>query len=124
MSRVWKTIRGYIWWTYPRGNVHYDVMVTLILAFIFLTPRWVFNDKPTERVPHQTGVVVSPDGDSLIYQIDASAVPSKNDAAIRQELLRVIEPIAGETEVTRYASVTDDHGHVKSYKVWVKRPYR
>lgn len=124
MSKVWQTIRSYIWWTHPRGNVHYDVMVTLILAFIFLTPRWMFNDKPTERVPHQTGVVVSPDGESLIYQIDASAVPAKDDAEIRRELLRVIEPIAGEAEVMRYEQVADHHGNVKTYKVWVKRPYR
>jgi len=124
MSKIWQTIRGYIWWTHPRGNVHYDVMVTLILAFIFITPRWVFNDKPTTRVPHQTEVVVSPDGDSLMYQIDASAVAAKSDAEVRRELLRVIEPISGETEVTRYEPVFDRHGHVRFYKVWVKRPYR
>jgi hypothetical protein len=124
MSKAWQTIRGYIWWTHPRGNMHYDVMVTLILAFIFLTPRWMFNDKPTERVPHQTGVVVSPDGDNLIYQIDGSAVQAKSDATIREQLLRVIEPITGEAVVTRYEAVADNHGKVMSYKVWVKKPYR
>jgi hypothetical protein len=124
MSKIWKTIRGYIWWTHPRGNMHYDVMVTLILIFIFLTPRWVFNDKPTERIPHQSGVVVTPDGDNLIYQIDASAVQGKTDSSIREELLRVIEPISGEAVVTRYETVTDNRGKVKAYKVWVKKPYR
>lgn len=124
MSRIWQTIRGFIWWTHPRGSVHYDIMVTLILAFIFLTPRWVFNDKPTERVPHQSGVVVSPDGDNLVYQIEASAVQGKDDASIREELLHVIEPISGETAITRYQAIADDHGKVKAYKVWVQRPYR
>ncbi len=124
MSKLWRTICGYVWWTHPRGNVHYDVMVTLILAFIFLTPRWVFNDKPTERVPHQSGVVVSPDGDTLLYRIDASAVQGKNDAAVREELLHVIEPISGETVVTRYEGIKDEHGNLKEYKVWVKKPYR
>jgi hypothetical protein len=123
MSKIWRTIRGYVWWVYPRGSVHYDVMVTLILAFIFLTPRWVFNDKPTERVPHQSEVVVLPDGDNFIYEIDASAVKSQDDAAIRQELLHVVEPIAGEAEVVRYEAVRDDRGHVKLYKVWVQKPY-
>ncbi len=124
MSKIWQTICGYVWWTHPRGNMHYDVMVTLILAFIFLTPTWVFNDKPTQRVPHQTGVVVSPDGDNLVYQIDASAVQGKSDTAIREELLHVIEPISGETVVTRYEPVNDEHGKIKEYRVWVKRPYR
>lgn len=124
MSKLWQTIRGFIWWTYPRGSVHYDVMVTIILVFIFLTPRWIFNDKPTERIPHQSGVVVLPDGDSFIYQIDASAVTGKDEATIRAELLRVVEPIAGEAEITRYDTVRDNHGQVKTYKVWVRRPFR
>jgi hypothetical protein len=104
--------------------MHYDVMVTLILTFIFLTPRWVFNDKPAERIPHQTGVVVLPDADSFIYQIDASAVQSKDDASVRSDLLRVVEPIAGEAEITKYEAVKDERGNVKTYKVWVRRPFR
>jgi len=124
MSKLWQTIRSYIWWTHPRGSLHYDVMVTLILAFIFLTPRWVFNDKPTERIPHQTGVVVLPDADSFIYQIDSSAIRSADDESVRRDLLRVVEPIAGEAEITKYEVVKDDRGQVKTYKVWVRRPYR
>lgn len=99
-------------------------MVSLILAFIFFTPRWVFNDKPTERVPHQSGVVVSPEGDTLVYQIDAAAVQGNSDAEIREQLLRVIEPISGETAVSRYEAVKDSSGRIKSYRVWVQRPYR
>lgn len=124
MSKIWQVIRGYIWWTYPRGSVHYDVMVTLILAFIFLTPRWFFNDKPTERVPHHSEVVVLPDGDSFQYQIDASAVSGKDEDTIREDLLHVVEPIAGEAEIERFEAVRDDHGKPKIYRVWVRRPYR
>ena len=28
-------LMSYFYWTYPRGGFHYDVMVTLILLFIF-----------------------------------------------------------------------------------------
>ncbi len=124
MSKIWQTIRGYIWWTHPRGNVHYDVMVTLILMFIFLTPRGAFNDKPTERIPHQSGAVaVFPDGDNLVYQIDASEVPGKTDTAIREQLRQVIEPISGEVAVTSYEAVSDGHGKAKAYRVRVRKPY-
>ncbi len=124
MSRVWQTIRGYIWWTYKRGSFHYDVMVTLILLFIFLAPRWIeFNDKPTERIPHQTGVLVVPDGDQFVYQIEAAAVQGTDAASIRRDLVRVIEPIAGAIDLVRYEAVRDGKGHIKSYKVWVRRPY-
>ena len=64
------------------------VMVTLILAFIFLTPLWVnFRDKPQERPPHQTEVVVQQEGDGFIYKVDASAVKADSDADIRESLL-------------------------------------
>lgn len=122
MSRIWKAISGYVWWTHERGSMPYDVMVTLILAFIFITPYYLnFKDKPVERVPHQTGVVVYPDGQNLVYQIDASAVKAGDDATMQQEFLRVIEPIAGEVDVDRYESMRDARGKVIGYKVWVTR---
>ncbi len=125
MSKLWQTIRGYVWWTWPRGSVHYDIMVTLILMFIFLTPSRFFNDKPTERNPHQSGVLVVPDKDnSFIYQVDASAVKAQDEDGIRQDLLRTVEPIAGEAEITRFEAVRDARGQVKLYRVWVHRPYR
>jgi hypothetical protein len=36
----------FIFWDYPRGGWQYDLMVGLILAFIFLTPREIFRDQP------------------------------------------------------------------------------
>jgi hypothetical protein len=126
MSKVWRTFRSYIWWTHQRGGFHYDVMVTLILLFIFVAPYWIsFNDKPTERNPHQTAVVtIIPDGGDFIYQIDASAVRGDNDAEIRSDLMRVIEPIAGEVVVLRYDTERDAKGHIRSYRALVKRAFR
>ena len=104
------------------GSVHYDVMVSLILLFIFLTPRSVFRDKPVERRPHQSEVIVQPDGpDGFIYEVDAAAVSGKTEAEVRDNLLRVIEPIAGEVEIAGYDSVKDSQGHVTTYKVRVQR---
>ncbi len=33
-------------WDFQRGSWQYDVMVVLILGFIFLTPRDFFRDRP------------------------------------------------------------------------------
>lgn len=123
MNAIWRTIRGYILWSYERGSIQYDVMVTLILLFVFLSPLWInFKDKPVAHYPHRTEVVVVPDGeDGFIYKIEASAVSSHGDDAIRAELLRIIEPIAGEVSISRIEPVKDHAGHVLSYKVWVQR---
>ena len=123
MSSIWRTIRGYIWWSYERGSLHYDIMVTLILLFVFLSPLVInFNDKPIERNPHQTGVSVTPDGaGGLVYLIAASAVSGTKDADVRDSLRRVIEPIAGEISITKYEPVRDPAGRIQSYRVWVVR---
>jgi hypothetical protein len=122
MNKIWKTIRGYIWWTYSRGSLHYDVMVTLILLFIFIAPRYIsFNDKPTERTLHQSKVIVSPDPHRegvLICQVDASAIAGKD---VEAELLSVIEPIAGEVVLNGYDVVKDQRGRVILYKAYVQR---
>jgi hypothetical protein len=123
MSRIWRTIRDFILWSYERGTLQYDVMVTLILLFVFFSPLWIdFHDKPVGRTPHPIGVVVTPEpGGGFIYQIEGSAVAGTDDAAVRQELLRIVEPIAGEVSIIKYDAVRDGQGRVLSYKVWVQK---
>lgn len=123
MNAVWRTIRGYILWQYERGTLHYDIMVTLILIFIFFSPRVVnFNDKPIARNPHPTDVVVSTDVQGhLLYQVEASAVTPGDDRSIRDQLLRIIEPISGAVSIVSYETVADGKGKVQSYKVLAKR---
>jgi hypothetical protein len=122
MRRAWEVVKGYIFWTYNRGSFHYDVMVTLILLFIFLTPRAWFRDKPAEHRPHQTEVIVQPDGrDGFIYSVDAGAVNGQSEDAIRADLFRVIEPIAGEVEIVSFEPVRDSRGRTFMYKVRVQR---
>ena len=123
MNTIWRTIRGYILWSYERGSLHYDVMVTLILLFVFLSPYWInFKDKPIERVPHQTGVLIQPDGQGgFIYQIQASALTAQTETSLRDQMLAIIEPITGAAAISKYEVVKDHSGHVQSYKVWVRK---
>jgi hypothetical protein len=122
MGKISQTIRGYVWWMYPRGSVHYDVMVTLILAFIFLAPLWInFRDKPVQRSPHQTEVLVKPEGNGFVYTVDAEAIQPGSEDQVRDELLRVIEPVAGEIRIDRYEAVRDNKRNISAYKVWGHR---
>jgi len=123
MSAMWRTIRGYILWSYERGTLHYDIMVTLILLFVFVSPHFInFKDKPVERNPHPIPVVVIPDPQGgFIYQIPASAVNTKASADVGQQLEQIIEPISGAVSVSRYETVKDASGRTQSYKVWVEK---
>ena len=39
-------LKRFVLWDYPRASWQYDVIVALILAFIFLTPHDLFRDQP------------------------------------------------------------------------------
>jgi hypothetical protein len=123
MGAIWRTIRGYIFWSYERGSLHYDIMVTLILIFVFLSPRFIhYKDNPVERNPHLTGVVVVPGaGGGLVYQIQASAINDASGKDIRRQLEQVIEPISGAVTITKVEPVKDSSGHALSYNVWVEK---
>ena len=123
MSGFWGTIRSYILWQHERGTLHYDIMVTLILIFVFFSPRVInFNDKPVPRALHLNDVVVTPDAQGdLVYQISASAIKPGDDQSMRDQLLRIIKPISGDVTIVHYEPVADGKGHVQTYRVLVKR---
>ncbi|MFY9648066.1 MAG: hypothetical protein WAK29_23025 [Terriglobales bacterium] len=123
MGAIWRTIRGYILWSYERGSLHYDIMVTLILLFVFVSPHWInFKDKPVERNPHLTGVVVIPnEKGGFIYQIKASAVDPAAGQDVRRQLEQIIEPISGAVSITNVETQRDASGQPLSYKVWVEK---
>ena len=123
MNAIWRTIRSYILWQHERGTLHYDIMVTLILIFIFFSPRVInFNDKPISRDPHPTEVLVTSDAEGhLLYQIEANAVKDGDDQSVRDQLLHIIEPISGAVSIVSYEPLKDSKGKVQSYKVLAKR---
>jgi hypothetical protein len=123
MNAVWRTIRSYVLWQHERGTLHYDIMVTLILVFVFFSPRVLnFNDKPALPNPHLSDVVVTPDAQGgLVYQISASAITPGDQPSVRDQLLQIIQPISGEVSIVSYDPVADGKGRVQSYKVVVKR---
>ncbi len=123
MNAIWRTIRSYILWQHERGTLHYDIMVTLILIFIFFSPRVInFNDKPISRNPHPTEVVVTSDAEGhLLYQVAASAVSAGDEQSVRDQLLHIIEPISGAVSIVSYEVVSDGKGKVQSYRVLAQR---
>src|SRR5258708_35657748 len=103
-------------------------MVTLIMLFVFLSPRVIdFNDRPVQRNPHPSDIIVSPDENGgFVYQIQGKAIqsgasPGEDDPAVRAQLLRIIEPISGEIRIIKYEALTDKKGNVLAYKGWVQR---
>jgi hypothetical protein len=122
MRRFLRAIGAYIWWTHPRGSVQYDVMVTLILLFVFLAPNKInFKDKPATRDGHPNEVIAYSDGSGgFVYEVPTQAVPVA-DGGLDTELAQALRPVAGPVAVVRYERLQDQRGQLTGYKVWVRR---
>lgn len=106
LGRAWEKVkRGFVravFWSYERGSWQYDVIVLAIVAFIFLSPRSWFQDRPTLQLTdlrHNQGFVEVAHGkDTASYLVDARLVeaqaPQKPEDAIREILRqRVQKPL-------------------------------
>jgi hypothetical protein len=121
-------LKNYFFWTYPRGCVHYDVMVTLILLFIFVTPwLWNYGDKPSSAAgPAHPIQVVGDGGRGLIVTVQASDVnldlkTAASYPTVKNALHKAIEPVVGDAvSVKGWKTVTDAQGN-SAWKVWVLR---
>jgi len=121
-NSVFRTIRSYVLWQHERGTLHYDIMVTLILIFVFFSPRVIsFNDKPALRNPHPSDVVVTSDAQGLVYEISAGAISAGDGRSLQDQFLHIVQPISGDVSILSYEKVTDRKGDVQSYKVHVRR---
>ncbi|MBN9616077.1 MAG: hypothetical protein BGO25_07600 [Acidobacteriales bacterium 59-55] len=128
-----KILRSYLFWTYERGSFHYDIMVTLILLFLFVSPRFIdYRDKPVETVALQSSEVLvkttgvnrenNDEGAAFVYQIraeDLTGATTESDR--RAAILQLIEPISGEVTLERYEPVRDAQGKIIAYNAWVVR---
>jgi hypothetical protein len=117
---------SYFYWTYPRGTFHYDVMVTLILLFIFITPHlWNYADKPSNiSGPSHAMQVVGGNGGELIitvYDVDANVPAGAGYGQVKRALRKAIEPVTGDAVfVDSWETFTDGKGNLE-WKVWAHR---
>ncbi len=122
-----EVLKSYFYWTYSRGSFHYDVMVTLILLFIFVTPLlWNYGDKPASTAHNNENIIVRGDGGhGLIVTLQASDVnapPGSSDAAAKKALKKAMEPVLGDSiYVERWELTRDRNGKPVSWKVWAHR---
>jgi len=116
--RILRTIGGFIFWTYERGSWQYDVMVGLILAFIFVTPRTFFHDRPTLTQARQVVQVRGLEG--VGYRIEARLLEG-TARSLEANAEHVLEQVTGQpVEILRIQPVLDPRGRIEAYTVWIK----
>jgi len=114
LQAIWRKLISFLWWTHPRGSLEYDIMVSLILAFIFLTPRTVFRDQPQVLGEHPMAVQVVSNAHQHQYMI-LGARPN----ATRAELQQLLEKYVGHgVTIHEIKTVGDTPDTPLLYDVW------
>jgi len=108
-------LKRFILWDFPRGGWQYDVMVGIIVAFIFLTPRDWFRDQP--RVPNATGIAVLPSEHGM-FIIDKELLPGAEASPEQQtaQATRALRSRLGtRITVTRVEPIRTAEGELQGY---------
>jgi hypothetical protein len=115
-------LKRFILWDFPRASWQYDVMVGIILAFIFLTPREWFRDQP--RIPNASQIAMLPASEhgSPVAWMETgllSRIPDDQRAAKATELLR-LRTGNRRIVVTRVEPVRDSENEIQGYLAFAR----
>lgn len=110
-------MKRFLLWDYPRAGWQYDIMVGLILAFIFLTPREVFRDQPRAtsiaQLPAQHGENVFLIDPALFAGVDEKDRAAKVESMVRSRFRR-------RETVVRIEPVPDSDHEIKGYLAFTR----
>jgi len=114
-------LKRFIFWDYPRASWQYDVMVGIIVAFIFLTPRGWFRDQP--RTPMVSSIAVLPaEHGSNVFWVEPELLADLPKDQQPQKLAELLKRFTHQKQVTvtRVEPVADSDGETTGYMVFAK----
>lgn len=115
--KILRAIGSFLFWSYDRGSWQYDLMVVFILAFIFLTPRHIFHDRPSPVEARQVVEVRGDEGTG--YRIDAKLLAGPG--SVEEQAARIVQESVGRPVAVRHVEpVLDARGRVQAYTVWIQ----
>jgi hypothetical protein len=119
-GRAWRALKRFLLWDYERASWPYDLMVGLILAFVFLTPREWFRDQP--RKPEASRIVMPPSAKGhVLYWIEPEALAEVGPEERSRRVSQLLKPLHGTApEVVRVEPVVDSEDEVKGYVAFTK----
>ena len=113
-------LKRFILWDFKRGSWQYDVVVGIILAFIFLTPREVFRDGP--RLPQPHGIAMLPAEVGGAFFVDPGLLKGvqENDRVARLTELLQSSTSNRRLTITRIEPVLDSEGELQGYMAFAR----
>jgi len=108
-----------ILWDYNRGSWQYDVIVAIILAFIFLAPRQWFRDQA--RIPQASQITSLPSQGESVFWIEPELVTEVPEAQRLDQLGKKLSARTGKSQVlTRIEPIYDSEQELKGYMAFAR----
>ena len=114
-------LKRFILWDYARATWQYDVMVGIILLFIFLTPREWFRDQP--RIPNASSVAMLPsEHGSTVFWMDSELLAGTAEEARINRSTDVLRTRTGnkKIQVIRVEPVRDSESDLQGYLAFTR----
>jgi hypothetical protein len=113
-------IKRFVLWDYPRASWQYDVMVGLILAFLFLTPRGWFRDQP--RIPRASKIAMLQGAHGTnVFWIESELLAGIPESQQKAKVFEMLKAQTGETQtLIRIEPVFDSEKEIKGFMVFAR----
>lgn len=114
-----------VFWTYKRGSWQYDIIVVVILAFIFLTPRsWFAPQAPspvTGFMKNQGIIQVGRIKDGWSYIVDARLVRARGGEKLQDAVREILsERLQRPVTVVSVDELQDKNKAIIGYSVEIE----
>ena len=108
-------MKRFLLWSFERGSVQYDVICVVILAFIFLTPQAIFDDRPEfMRITEDQAIRQTSDDDGhTVFTVKVNT----EQAAVA----RLKASLGKAVTISRTEPVYDPTGALVAYSIWIER---
>ena len=115
-------LKRFILWDFPRASWQYDVVVAIILVFVFLTPRDWFRDQP--RIPHASSIALLPtENGSTVFFVDALLLAGTAENQRVAKLTTALQSRMSNRRlsVTRVEPILDSEGELQGYMAFARQ---
>jgi hypothetical protein len=107
------TLKKIFFWNYPRNTWQWDLLCVVCLVFIFLTPKWWFeNGERGGNIGHQSRVA------EKVF-LNPQLVVNEHDTV---QIGQRVKELTGrkEVEVLTVRKVVGDDGQIRSFEVDIR----
>ncbi len=110
-------LKRFILWDFARVTWQYDVMVGIILAFIFLTPREWFRDQP--RIAQASNIAMLPaERGANVFYVEPELLAGIPEERRLDHMGTLLQSRTGKRQrVTQVDPIYDSEREIKGYMV-------